>query len=84
MAIEPMEVIAAKTSTSNNNYGTSNGFQKVLVSVCDQSATSFKVVLWREKANWIYLLKPGDAVLFTGNFDGYFFLREEYLPSSLF
>ncbi|GJJ78800.1 hypothetical protein EMPS_11159 [Entomortierella parvispora] len=61
MAIEPMEVIAAKAYTSNS----SRSFQKVLVSVCDQSTTSFKVVLWREKADWIYLFKPGDAVLFT-------------------
>ncbi|KAK3809201.1 MAG: hypothetical protein J3Q66DRAFT_67489 [Benniella sp.] len=42
------------------------GSTKRLLSVCDQSATSFKLDLWRERCRWGDLFRPGDVVLITG------------------
>ncbi|KAF9364281.1 hypothetical protein BGX34_001988 [Mortierella sp. NVP85] len=41
------------------------GSTKRLLSVCDQSATSFKLDLWRERCRWGDLVRPGDVVLIT-------------------
>ncbi|KAG0301691.1 Shieldin complex subunit 2 [Dissophora globulifera] len=56
LSIGPEEQITTKTG---------QGLEKRQLVVCDQSATSFKLELWRERCRWGDQIKIGDAILFT-------------------
>ncbi|KAF9963306.1 hypothetical protein BGZ65_004538 [Modicella reniformis] len=57
MYIGPEEQIVTKIGQSSS---------KRQLSICDQSATSFKLDLWKERCQWTSLFKTGDVVLITG------------------
>ncbi|KAF9568616.1 hypothetical protein EC968_002879 [Mortierella alpina] len=60
LSVSPVEQMMNKTGPqAGQTYG------KRLITMCDQSATSFKVFLWRDRCGWGDHFKPGDAVLFT-------------------
>ncbi|KAG0267255.1 hypothetical protein BG011_007664 [Mortierella polycephala] len=55
-----VERMMSKTGPQNGQvYG------KLSMTVCDQSATSFKIILWRDKCRWVDVIKTGDVVLVT-------------------
>ncbi|KAI8596661.1 hypothetical protein EDD21DRAFT_387556, partial [Dissophora ornata] len=56
MSIGPEDQIVTKTGQT---------FEKRQLSLCDQSATSFQVELWRERCKWADIVKAGDVILIT-------------------
>lgn len=64
LSVGPVEQMMNRTGPQSGQiYG------KRLITMCDQSATSFKVFLWRDRCGWGDNFKPGDVALFTGNCD---------------
>ncbi|KAF9187671.1 Shieldin complex subunit 2 [Haplosporangium sp. Z 767] len=56
----PVERMMSKTGPQTGQvYG------KLSMTVCDQSTTSFKIILWRDKCQWVDEIKAGDVVLIT-------------------
>ncbi|KAI7821376.1 hypothetical protein BC939DRAFT_208127 [Gamsiella multidivaricata] len=56
MSIGPEEQIVTKTGQAS---------AKRQLSICDQSATSFKLDLWRDRCKWADMIKIGDVVMIT-------------------